>query len=62
MIIEVKGGCAKCPLYQAFDMAIGGACCADKEIRTIKENKKFQIITPDWCPLNFEEIIIKKSS
>ena len=32
-------------------MAVGYGCKMDNENRSIRQSKKYQPITPDWCPV-----------
>lgn len=52
VIIE---GCSNCPFAISNDMSSGYSCTLqmhfNKEERRIKENKRYQAVTPKWCPL-----------
>lgn len=57
MELEVKG-CSDCPMCSPnYNEGIGYVCDADKLQRFIQEDD-FQPVTPSWCPLKIEPIII----
>lgn len=58
---EIKiTGCTDCPFSYEYDMGPGYGCRLDSKIRGqeamlnpkhVQQNKKYQPITPAWCPL-----------
>lgn len=52
-------GCSDCPFIFSYDIAVGYGCKIDADDRTIKESKKYQPITPEWCPLKSNNLLIK---
>ncbi len=66
-------GCVNCPFCYEYDMAIGYGCNAMKaklgsneyfqkfqpNHRIKQHTKKFIPITPDWCPLKSESLVLK---
>lgn len=52
-------GCQDCPFSYEFDMAEGYGCKIDAEKRDIRQSKKFQPITPDWCPIKNGKASVK---
>ena len=55
-------GCFDCPFNYEYDMAVGYGCKLDTENRSIKQSKKYQPITPHWCPVKKESIVVKYGS
>lgn len=53
-------GCMECPMCIMNDMSSGYSCrlksCPDN---FIKESKRFNPITPKWCPIKQNNIIFK---
>ena len=71
--IEIKG-CSNCPMCDANDMASGYSCqlyrrMGDNDMipnynyndNHIKENKRFQPETPNWCPIQGEGVTLKRT-
>lgn len=52
-------GCVDCPFNYEYNMAVGYGCKLDTENRSIRQSKKYQPITPDWCPVKECSIVIK---
>ncbi len=59
---RIINGCNDCPFNYEYDMAIGYGCKVDTEQRSIKQSNKYQPITPDWCPVNKQEFVVKYGS
>lgn len=61
MIIREITGCAGCPFCDSLDMAPGYLCklFTPQEERYIKEDKHAFPITPEWCPLIENNILVK---
>jgi|WetSurMetagenome_2_1015567.scaffolds.fasta_scaffold263482_1 hypothetical protein len=62
-IIHNITGCKDCPCCNAFDMAIGYECKLSDIEKTgeIKRSKVYNPITPKWCPLKKNDVILKLS-
>lgn len=61
-IIKTIMGCVDCPCCLTNDMGSGYTCKMQgffKEPNQIDESKKYQPITPDWCPLKTQPILFK---
>ena len=58
MIEKEITGCIDCPFSYGYDMAVGSGCKIDDQNRDVQQ-KRCVPITPDWCPLKTESIIIK---
>ena len=52
----MKRDCKNCIFNYEYDMAIGYGCKLDILNRDIKQSKKYEPITPDWCPVNNGEV------
>jgi hypothetical protein len=59
---RIISGCSDCPFNYEYDMAIGYGCKIDTENRSIRQSKKYQPITPDWCPVKKGSVVIKYGS
>lgn len=55
-------GCFDCPFNYEYDMAVGYGCKLDTENRSIRQSKKYQPITPDWCPVKKDSVVVKYGS
>lgn len=55
-------GCFDCPFNYEYDMAVGYGCKVDTENRSIRQSKKYQPITPDWCPVKKDSVVVKYGS
>jgi len=54
--------CFDCPFNYGYDMAVGYGCKMDNENRSIRQSKKYQPITPDWCPVKNGSVVVKYGS
>lgn len=55
--IEITG-CEDCPMCDMNDMSSGYNCRMKKSGENhIKENKFYQPVTPDWCPINSNDVV-----
>lgn len=57
--IEVTG-CSDCPMCDMNDMSSGFNCRMRRhglEENSIKEDKNYQAITPEWCPIKSDDIV-----
>ena len=52
-------GCSDCPFCYEYDMGNGYGCKLESDTKTIKQTKFFQPITPNWCPLKNQEVVVK---
>jgi hypothetical protein len=59
---RIINGCFECPFSYAYDMAVGYGCKMDNENRSIRQSKKYQPITPDWCPVKNNSVVVKYGS
>ena len=59
---RIINGCFDCPFNYEYDMAVGYGCKLDTENRSIKQSKKYQPITPDWCPVKKDSVVVKYGS
>lgn len=59
MIVKEITGCVDCPFCDENDMGIGYSCRIKVFDNHIKETKKFQKITPEWCPIKEQPLIIR---
>ena len=54
-------GCVDCPFCVEYDMAVGYGCRMDSlQKRQIKQDARFNPITPDWCVLQNGEVVVKQ--
>jgi hypothetical protein len=59
---RIINGCFDCPFNYEYDMAVGYGCKMDNEKRSIRQSKKYQPITPDWCPIKNSSVVVKYGS
>lgn len=59
---RIINGCFDCPFNYEYDMAVGYGCKLDAENRSIRQSKKYQPITPDWCPVKKGSVVVKYGS
>jgi len=59
---RIISGCFDCPFNYEYDMAVGYGCKIDTENRSIRHSKKYQPITPDWCPVKNGSVVVKYGS
>ena len=59
---RIINGCFDCPFNYGYDMAVGYGCKMDNENRSIRQSKKYQPITPDWCPVKNGSVVVKYGS
>lgn len=53
-------GCENCPMCDMNDSCAGYSCqLMPSTDNYIKESKQFRPITPEWCPLKYEDIVFK---
>jgi len=58
--IHIISGCSECPMCDMNDMCSGYSCRLKKHPDNfIKESKKFQPITPKWCPIKQNDVLFK---
>jgi hypothetical protein len=58
--IHIILGCKECPMCDMNDMCSGYSCRLKYyPDNLIKESKKFQPITPNWCPIKQNDILFK---
>lgn len=58
MCKEIKiSGCNDCPFCNMNDMASGFNCQIEKRY-DIEESEQLQPITPSWCPIKKEDVLI----
>lgn len=59
---RIVRGCSDCPMCDMLDMSPGYACnlVDSQKVGYIKQSKKtWMPITPDWCPLKVEPLLIE---
>ena len=59
---RIINGCFDCPFNYEYDMAVGYGCKLDTENMSIKQSKKYQPVTPDWCPVKKDSVVVKYST
>jgi len=53
-------GCSDCPFCQMNDMDSGYSCNIKEYPKNyIEESKKYQPITPDWCPIKIKPYTVR---
>ena len=67
MKLKIKNGCIDCPFLYSFDMSSGHGCRAEEfhsgiEKTIHRDAKTYLLVTPEWCPLEKEPIIITKNN
>ena len=57
---RIISGCSDCPMCDMNDMCSGYSCrLKEHPDNFIKESKKFQPITPKWCPIKQNDVLFK---
>ena len=57
---RIISGCSDCPMCDMNDMCSGYSCrLKEHPDNFIKESKKFQPITPKWCPIKQSDVLFK---
>jgi len=57
---RIISGCSDCPMCDMNDMCSGYSCrLKEHPDNFIEESKKFQPITPKWCPIKQSDVLFK---